>query len=478
MILNGKYEGSTALLGVPKAPTGIAGLDEITHGGLPANRPTLVYGGPGCGKTILAMEFLVRGAEQFDEPGLFISFEESAEHLIQNFRSLGFKLDELIKAKKLKISHVELSRGEIIETGSFSLDGLLIRLQHSMAEIGAQRVVLDAMEALFSALSASEKLRNEVARLFDWLRQAGVTAIVTGERGIDGLTRHGFEDYISDCVLMLDHRTADQVSKRRLRIIKYRGSRHATNEFPFLISETGFSVVPITSVDLDYNARNERVSTGVRGLDEMLGGDGYYKATTVLVTGRSGTGKSSLLSAFAVGACERGERCLYFSFEESAAQVVRNMSSVGMDLAQWVDQGALTIRSFRPTFRGLEEHLVSVAQAANEFNPTCVVMDPITNFVTVGDEEEVKSMLTRILDLLKRRGVTLVMSALSSGRLEETELRLTSLVDTWVVLDLERKGNFRQRAIHVVKSRGMQHSHETRELVMSSTGLCLSNLKG
>jgi circadian clock protein KaiC len=462
-----------------KAQTGIPGLDEITRGGLPAGRPTLIYGGPGCGKTILAMEFLVHGAQDLDEPGLFVSFEETEAQLLENFSSFGFGLEELIEKKKLKISYVELSRGEIVEAGAFSLDGLLIRLQHGIVEIGAKRVVLDSLETLFSSLSINERLRNEVARLFRWLRDAGVTAIITGERGQEQFTRHGFEDYVSDCVLLLDHRTVGQISKRRMRIIKYRGSGHATNEFPFLIGETGLSVVPITSIDLGHRACSERVSTGVKDLDEMLGGEGYFKSTTALITGRSGTGKSSLAAAFALAACERGERCLYFSFEESASQVVRNMRSLGMDLEPWVEQGLLAIRSFRPTFRGLEEHLVSVAEQTSLFDPTCVVMDPTTNFVTVGDEEEVKSMLTRILDLLKRRGTTLVMTALTAGvgTPDQTENPLSSLVDTWIVVDLELRGNVRHRAIHVVKSRGMEHSHEMRELLMSSRGLSIRGAK-
>jgi circadian clock protein KaiC len=470
-------ESIESKVGLTKVRTGIAGLDEITHGGLPAGRPTLVYGGPGCGKTILAMEFLVRGARDFGEPGLFVSFEENVGQLVENFHSIGFDLDRLVEQKKLKIAHVDLSRGEIIEAGAFTLDALLIRLKHAMAEIGAKRLVLDAMEAVFAALSVNSKLRGEVARLFDWVRETGVTAIVTGERGLGDSTRYGFEDYISDCVLLLDHRISEQISKRRLRIVKYRGSGHATNEFPFLIGPNGVSVVPITSIDLDHEARHERVSSGVRDIDDMLGGLGYFKATTALVTGIAGAGKSSLAAAFAQATCVRGERCLYFSFEESASHVTRNMRSLGIDLAPWLEKGLLTMRSFRPTFRGLEEHLVSVAQQAESVNPTCVVMDPITNFVTVGDEEEVKSMLTRILDLLKRRGITLLMTALTTGSArEETEMRVSSMVDSWINLDSEPVGHAHRRTIRVVKSRGMEHSHETRELVMSSSGLSVRDL--
>jgi circadian clock protein KaiC len=475
-IVNSGVENSSLVLA--KAPTGIIGFDEITRGGLPNGRATLVCGGPGCGKTVLAMEFLVRGALEFDEPGLFVSFEENPKHLIENFRSLGFNLLDLIAARQLKISHVELSSGEIIEAGAFSLDGLLIRLEHSIAEIGAKRLVLDTMETIFSALADTERLRNEIGRLFHWLRDKGITTIVTGERGREELTRYGFEEYISDCVILLDHRVDEQLSKRRMRIVKYRGSSHGTNEFPFFIGETGFFVLPITSLTLDHTARSESLSTGVQDLDKMLGGKGYFQATTALITGKAGTGKSSLAAAFAVAACERGERCLCFSFEESESQMVRNMKSIGMDLDLWLRRGLLRIRAFRPTLRGLEEHLVTLVKETNVADPTCVILDPITNFLTVGGAEEVKSMLTRILDHLKHRGVTLLMTALTngSGRLDETEMHVSSLVDTWIALDLERTGNTRRRSIYVVKSRGMEHSHETRELVMSSRGLCLNNV--
>jgi circadian clock protein KaiC len=465
-------QSGNTLSRLPKAATFIKGLDAITQGGFPAGRSTLICGGPGCGKTIVAMEFLVRGARNFDEPGLFVSFEESTTQLLDNFRSLGFGIEDLIEQKKLKITHVQLLRGDIIEAGIFSLDALIIRIQHGITEVGAKRVVLDTMETIFSACSNSESLRNEIARLFHWLREKGVTAVVTGEQGKGGLTRHGFEEYLSDCVILLDHRVSDGTSKRRLRVVKYRGSSHAADEFPFLIGETGVSVVPITSLNLDYRAFDERVSTGVTEIDELLGGHGYFKATTVLVNGRAGTGKSSLAAAFVRAACERGERCLYFSFEESEAQFTRNMKSIGIDLDPWLRKELLVVRSFRPTLRGLEEHLVSIAEETEAIDPSCVVIDPITNFITVGDAEEVKSMLTRIVDLLKRRGATLLMTALMTGtsRLDESEIDVSSLVDTWIALDMELMGEVRRRSIYVVKSRGMEHSHQTRELVLSPRG--------
>lgn len=464
--------------GIAKAPTGCAGLDEITRGGLPAGRPTLVCGGPGCGKTVLAMEFLVRGALEFGEPGLFVSFEESPHNLNDNFRALGFDLGDLVEQKKLKISHVECSRGEVIETGEFSLDGLLIRLEQGISEIGAKRVVLDTMEAVFSGLSSTGPLRREIARLFQWLREKGLTTVITGERGDGNLTRHGLEEYVSDCVLLLDHRVTEQISKRRLRIVKYRGSAHGADEYPFVIKETGFSVLPITSVTLEHAVGAERVSTGIEDLDEMCGGEGYFRGSTILVSGKAGTGKSSLCAAFVSAACERGERCLYLALEESADQLTRNMRSVGIELAPWIDRGLLTVHAVRPTFRGLEEHLIAMTQIAETFQPTCMVLDPITNFMSVGDAQEVKSMLTRVLDYLKSRRVTLLTTALTpgSGSPDETQVSVSSMTDTWISLDLEFMGGGGRREVHIIKSRGMEHSLETRELVMSSEGLTLRDL--
>jgi len=464
---------------IEKAPTGITGLDEITRGGLPARRATLVCGGAGCGKTVLAMEFLVRGAQQFGEPGLFVSFEEKPQSLVENFRSFGFDLNALIGKKQLKISHIDLSHAEVIETGEFTLEALLIRLEHAIREIGAKRVVLDTMETIFSVLANTESLRAEIARLFHWLTDKGVTAIVTGEKGQKELTRHGFEEYLSDCVLLLDHRICDQISKRRMRIVKYRGSPHGKDEYPFLIGETGFSVLPLTSLLLDQKVSDERVSTGVRRLDEMLAGKGYFRGTTVLVSGKAGTGKSSLAAAFAAASSARNEHCLYFAFEESALQLARNMRSLGIDLDKWTKGSLFTLQATRPTFLGLEEHLVGMIKLIDTLRPSCVVIDPITNFLSAGDQPEIKAMLMRLIDYLKSREITLLLTALTGGsyRPDETEEKVSSLVDTWIALDLEVVGHARRRQIYIVKSRGMEHSRETFELVMSINGLSLRGLK-
>lgn len=466
--------------GIVKAPTGCAGLDEITEGGLPAGRPTLVCGGPGCGKTVLAMEFLVRGASEFDEPGLFVSFEENVPSLAANFRSLGFDLPDLLAKEKLKISHVDLSPGEIVQAGEFSLDGLLIRLDRAVDEIGAKRIALDTLENLFSIVSGRHTLRRELGRLFQWLRDKGVTTVVTGERGGGTLTREGIEEYVSDCVLLLDHRVSAQISKRRLRIVKYRGSSHGKDEYPFLIGDHGFSVVPITSVQLEHSVGNERVSTGIADLDEMLGGQGYFRGSNVLVSGKAGTGKSSLCAAFAAAACERGDTTLYIALEESAAQLVRNMQSVGIDLHRWLEKGTLVIHAVRPTFRGLEEHLVAMTRVIETVSPSCAVIDPISNFVSVGETEEVQSMLLRVLDLMKQRGITLLTTALTpgSGRPDETQTDMSSMTDSWIALDLDFGRYAGRRELHIIKSRGMAHSLETRELVMSSNGLSLPRRRG
>lgn len=467
-------------LSIDKAPTGVNGFDEITHGGIPAGRTTLVCGGPGCGKTVFAMETLVRGARQFGEPGLFVSFEESPQNLVKNFRSLGFDLDGLIADKQLKIIHVELSREAIVEAGPFTLEGLRIRLEHGIREIGAKRVALDTLETLFSALSDTEMLRNEVATLFHWLRDRSVTAIVTGERGKEELTRHGFEEYLSDCVVQLDHRVVEQISRRRLRVLKYRGSAHGKDEYPFLIGASGLSVLPLTSARLDHGASSERVSSGVRKLDEMLAGKGYFRGSTILVSGKAGTGKSSLAATFAAAACARKERCLYFAFEESPAQIVRNMRSLGVDLEPPAKRGLLALRASRPTFLGLEEHLVAMIQDVEALAPHCVVIDPITDFLSAGNRSEIKAMIVRLIDHLKKRNITLLVTALTPGSEipEQTEEKVSSLVDTWIALDLEIVGHSRRRQLYVVKSRGMEHSQETHELVMSSRGLTLRRLKG
>src|SRR5262245_52672923 len=421
-------------LTLPKTPTGIDGLDEITGGGLPQGRPTLVCGSAGCGKTLLAMEFLVRGALQYGEPGVFMSFEETAEELAANVRSLGFDVERLAKDGQLLIDHVRVERSEIEETGDYDLEGLFVRLGYAIDSIGAKRVVLDTLESLFSGLGNEGLLRAELRRLFRWLKDRGLTAVITAERGNGQLTRQGLEEYVSDCVLLLDHRVHDQLSTRRLRIVKYRGSAHGTNEYPFLIDEQGISVLPITSLGLQHAISNERISSGVPRLDAMFGGEGWYRGSTVLFSGTAGTGKTTLAAHFANATCARGERCLFFAFEESPAQIVRNMGSVGLRLEPWVRQGLLRIEASRPTAFGLERHLTLIHRAVEEFQPRVVIVEPISTFIAAGTAEDSGAMLTRLVDFLKSKGITALFTALTTNGevLEATKVGISSIVDTWL----------------------------------------------
>jgi circadian clock protein KaiC len=469
-----RSEDTSASPGIRKAPTGIAGLDEITAGGLPAGRPTLVCGSAGCGKTLMAMEFLVRGATEFGEPGVFMSFEEGVEELTDNVRSLGFDLDELAEQEKLVIDYVHVERSEIEETGEYDLEGLFIRLGFAIDSIGAKRVVLDTLEVLFGGLQNEAILRSELRRLFRWLKERGVTAVITGERGEGTLTRHGLEEYVSDCVILLDHRVNDQLATRRLRVVKYRGSIHGTNEYPFLIDERGIEVLPVTSAGLDHEATDERISSGVPELDEMLGGRGYFRGSSVLVSGRAGSGKTSLAARFVEAACRRGERAVYFAFEESRSQVVRNMRSIGVDLGSWVDSGSLLFHAARPTLHGLERHLVSMHQVIRRFEPRAVVIDPITNFLSVGSDEEVKKMLMRLIDFLKAHQITALFTSLIHGKeIEQTDVGVSSLMDTWLQLRETETSGERNRTLYVIKSRGMEHSNQVREVLLTPQGIRL-----
>ncbi|HTK75999.1 MAG TPA: circadian clock protein KaiC [Gemmataceae bacterium] len=463
---------------LPKAPTGIQGLDEVTVGGLPRGRPTLVCGSAGCGKTLLAMEFLVRGATQFGEPGVFMAFEETADELAENVRSLGFDLVDLAERQKILVDHVHVERSEIEETGEYDLEGLFIRLGHAIDSIGAKRVVLDTIETLFGGLSNSAILRSELRRLFRWLKDNGVTAVITGERGDGTLTRQGLDEYVSDCVIMLDHRVTDQVSTRRLRIVKYRGTVHGTNEYPFLIDETGVSVLPITSMGLRHEALEERISTGVPRLDTMLGGDGVYRGSSVLVSGTAGTGKTSLAGHFADATCRRGERCLYLAFEESESQLMRNMRSIGLDLAPWLKKGLLRFHASRPTALGLETHLALIHKLINEFQPRTVVVDPISNLIDAGTSGEAEAMLTRLIDFLKARQVTAFFTSLTRGgdTLEATQFGVSSIIDTWLLLRDIELGGERNRGIYVLKSRGMAHSNQIREFLLTDHGVELRDV--
>lgn len=458
-----------------KAPTGITGLDEITNGGIPQGRPTLVCGSAGCGKSLLATEFLIRGALQYNEPGVLMTFEEGIEDIKKNVASLGFDLNDLIARKKLIIDHVHVDRSQIEENGEYDLEGLFLRIGYAIDQIKAKRVVLDTIETLFSGLSNQAILRSELRRLFGWLKDKGMTTVITGERGEGQLTRQGLEEYVSDCVILLDHRVYGQISTRRLRVVKYRGSTHGTNEYPFLIDEKGISVLPITASGMDYTVSNERVSSGVPELDEMLGGRGFYKGSTVLLTGTAGTGKSTMAAHLADAACRRGERCLYFSFEESPSQIQRNMRSIGIRLDQWEKKGLLQFHTTRPTVHGLEMHLVLMHKLVSEFKPTVVIVDPISNLQTAGTVEDSSSMLIRLVDFLRKEKITAFMVSLGTmgSQQESTDEGLSSMVDTWMLLRDMEIGGERNRALYVLKSRGMNHSNQVREFLITSKGIKL-----
>jgi circadian clock protein KaiC len=465
---------SINLIKLPKSPTGIEGLDEITEGGLPKGRPTLICGSAGCGKTLMGIEFLVRGALEFGEPGVLMAFEETAEELAANVTSLGFDLPALQEQKLLRVDHVHVDRSEIEETGEYDLEGLFIRLGYAIDAIGAKRVVLDTIESLFGGFPNEAVLRSEIRRLFRWLKDKGVTTVITAERGDGTLTRQGLEEYVSDCVILLDNRVIDQITTRRLRVVKYRGSTHGTNEYPYLISEEGISVLPVTSLKLEHEVSNVIVSSGIPALDEMFGRKGFYHGSSILLTGTAGTAKTTLAAAFANAVCKQNKRCLYFAFEESPQQLIRNMRSVNVDLAPWVEQGLLHIEASRPTLNGLERHLVIIHKLVREFKPDAVIIDPISNLINVGNMNEVSSMLTRLIDFLKVNDITALFTALISGRsnqVEATEEGVSSLVDTWIsVRDLEGVGE-RNRGLSILKSRGMSHSNKVREFIVTDKGI-------
>lgn len=459
--------------GIPKCVTGIAGLDQITEGGLPKGRPTLLCGGAGCGKTILAMEFLVRGATQFDEAGVFVAFEETDKELSANVASMGFDLPGLISHKKLFVDHVRVDRSEIEETGEYDLEGLFIRLEAAISEVGAKRVVLDTIEALFSGFTDTNILRAELRRLFQWLKSKGVTVIITAETGDSKLTRQGIEEYVADCVILLDHRVEDQNSIRRLRVIKYRGTMHGTSEYPFLIGRTGISVLPLSSLKLDHQACSQRISSGIPRLDAMLGGRGFYRGSSILISGGAGTGKSSMAAHFVQAACQRGERALYIASEQSMSEVIRNMRSIGIDLQPWVKKGLLQFYASRPGSFGLEKHLVTIHDLTAAFRPKVVVIDPVTNFASVGTGSEVKSMVTRLIDVFKSQRITALFTSLTSGdaQPESSEVGVSSQMDAWLLLrNLEANGE-RNRGLYVLKARGMAHSNQIREFMLTDHGV-------
>ena len=472
---NNGHKSTSPVTLLPKCPTGIQGLDEITGGGLPRGRPTLMCGGPGCGKTLFAVEFLVRGAVQFGEPGVFMAFEETEAELKANVASLGFDLAGLVRRKKITIDYVHIERSEVQESGEYDLEGLFVRLNHAIDSIGAKRVVLDTLEALFASLPNEAILRAELRRLFRWLKDKGVTAVITAERGREQLTRHGLEEYVSDCVILLDHRVNEQIATRHLRVVKYRGALHGTNEFPFLIGDEGISVLPITSLGLNHKISSERIGTGIPRLDAMLGGRGFFRGSSILLSGTPGTGKTIVAANFAQAACRRGERVLFFSFEESPNQIIRNMHSIGLRLEPLVKRGLLRFHAARPSLYGLEMHLATMFKEIIAFQPDVVIMDPITSLMDAGTASECRAMVTRLVDYLKAGQVTTLFTSLTQAghALQQSEASMSSLMDSWLLLqDFEGNGE-RNRVLYVLKARGMAHSNQIREFLISDRGVDL-----
>jgi circadian clock protein KaiC len=460
---------------IAKAPTGIDGLDQITNGGLPQGRPTLLCGTAGCGKTLFSMTFLYRGVVDYDEPGVFIAFEEHPQDLIQNVGSLGYDVQRLISEKKLAVDHIHIDRNQIEQSGEYDLEGLFIRLGFAIDSIGAKRVVIDTIETLFGSLDDMAVLRAELRRLFEFLKEKGVTAIITAERGDGALTRHGLEEYVSDCVILLDNRVHDQLATRRLRIVKYRGSAHGTNEYPFIIDQEGITVMPITGAGLAHDASTERLTSGITDLDAMLEGKGFYRGSSVLISGMAGAGKSTAAAHFANSVCARGERCIYFGMEESPQQITRNMRSVGLDLQKWVDKGLLMFSTKRPSLFGLETHLASMHRDVELFDPTSVVVDPLSALMGAGVTGDVHAMVLRLVDFLKARDVTAVFTNLTHGKNESatTEIQISSLMDSWLLLYNRESNGEHNRELYLLKARGIAHSNQVREFLITRDGIRL-----
>jgi circadian clock protein KaiC len=463
------------LPGIAKCSSGIHGFDEITFGGLPRGRSTLICGGAGTGKTLFAMEFIVRGARDFREPGLFVTFEESAAELVTNVASLGIDLAQLIERKRLAIDHIQLSPSEIMATGEFNLDGLFIHLGAAIKAVGAKRIAIDSLGTLLARLPNELILGGELRRLFAWLKELGITAIITTELGDTTLTRYRLDEYISDCVIVLDQRVINQMSTRRLRIIKYRGALHGTNEYPMLIDEGGLSVLPIRALNLDYPLTGQHQRTGIPRLDTMLGGKGFYRGSCILISGSAGSGKTSLAALFALQLAREGKRCLYLPTEEAPRQLLRNLTSIGVDLAVPLRQGLLKMQPIRPTIFGLEQHLLNIQREVEHFRPAAVIIDPTSSLTSIGDPLAIEGMLIRLINFLKMKGITLLLTSLTAGGpLEEASMAaISSQVDTWIVQKMVQTPSERNRVLYIMKSRGMAHSNQLREYTLSARGVDL-----
>ncbi|WP_240236172.1 circadian clock protein KaiC [Nocardioides sp. CFH 31398] len=453
-----------------KAATGIEGFDDITFGGLPRARATIVTGAAGSGKSMFGVEFLAQGARAYGEPGVLLSFEETADELVANAASIGVDLRAMADEGTLVVDSAAGDLDDLVQSGAFDLEGLLLRLAAAIDAVGARRVVLDTVETLFSTLPDETTVRREFARLLRWLKERDLTVVVTAERGQQGrLTRHGIEEYVSDCVVVLDHRVEDEVATRRMRVAKYRGSPHGTNEFPFLISGRGLVVMPLHHDELT-EVSEERVSLGIPELDTMVGG-GVFRGSTIMISGSAGTGKTSIAACAADAACRRGEKALFLSFEEPSGQVVRNMRSIGLDLQHWIDKGLLVVQHMRPAITGLEAHLASLHMILDEHPAEVVVLDAVASLSRGVASYASASAVARDIAMLRLRGATTVLTALAGTHDDpHTDVSASSLVDAWLLVRNVENDGERNRLLMTIKNRGSFHSNQVREFLLTDDG--------
>ena len=471
-------ETELSITKLPKSLTGIQGLDDITYGGIPQNRPTLLVGSIGTGKTIFAMEYIINGITMFNEPGVFMTFEEQTDELQINVTSMGYNLSKLIADNKIYLEHLHIDHREIQATGKYDIEGLFIRIEMAIEKVKAKRIVLDALDTLFIGLD-SQILRSEIKRLFFWLKEKKVTAIITSEVGDIFLTRLGFEEVVADCVIELNNRLNNQISTRRLRIVKYRGSYHSTNEYPFMIDHKGITIFPIISEAPQIIVSNERISSGIKQIDEMLDGRGFYVGSSILVSGSAGTGKSSIAASFIKDVCEKKGTALYCAFEEAPNQIKRNMASIGIFLEPYEKSGNLHFYYSRPTLQTLELHFIAIKKLIKQINPSVVILDPITNLMIENINSDIRTMLTRFVDYLKMEQITVLLTAtltVSSLELIQSNEGISSMVDTCIMIQEKNIIDSRRRTLYIMKSRGICNSKKEVEFIITSEGISIAPL--
>ena len=458
--------------------TGVKGLDDVLGGGIPQGHAMLLVGKPGTGKSILSMEYLLHGIELHKENGVYISFEESEKQIISNAASFGWKFEEMVKKNKLAISYIDMQPEQMRTVGDYDLSALILRVKGAIKKVNARRVVIDGINNLLSTFDDERIIRSDLLRLIREIKEVNATIFITGERGHDSWSKMGFEEYLADGLMHLDNRTDGNYQTREIQVVKCRGINHYTGKSPFIINSEGMSIRPLITADFDYKVLKSRVSTGIADIDNMLGGKGLYRGSTVYITGPSGAGKTSISSSFANGACSRGERALFLAFEESSDQIIRNMKSIGLSLDKWVNEKLLYFYTARATTNSLEGHLDNIMTMVREVEPTCVVLDPISAFRPIANENETKLMLIRLNDYLRARKITTVFTALSSDGeySEHADVQLSSIADTWIVVRIMDYKGERNNVMQLMKSRGMSHSRQMKEMYFTGNGLKLQNV--